>query len=132
MNPDRAEFLKLAILPARLSSTETAWYLGFTNHDISTLVSAGILKPCGHPPASGSKYFASAVLERLRSNTNWLDRASDATVKYWKKKNAGRVRRKAASAVNGGQRNGVSSKVTARSQNPGSFAEAACDPVETN
>ncbi len=93
MIPDRREFLSLAIQPARLSLTETAWFLGFQEHDISTLISVGLLKPLGHPPASGSKYLALADLQTLRTDTRWLAKASDATVNYWKKKNAGRVSR---------------------------------------
>lgn len=85
------EFLSLATPPARLSLTETAWFLGFTEHDISLLISAGLLKPLGHPPASGSKYFAMTYLQSLRSDIRWLAKASDATVNHWKKKNAGRV-----------------------------------------
>ena len=92
MNPDKREFLSLTILPARLSITEAAWFLGFTEHDISRLVSERMLKPLGHPPLSGSKYFATKDLELLRSDSGWLVKASDATVKYWKKKNAGRVK----------------------------------------
>jgi len=72
MNPDRREFLALAIQPARLSLTETAWFLGFTEHDVSTLVSVGLLKPLGHPPASGSKYFAVVELQALRTDTRFL------------------------------------------------------------
>ena len=91
MNQDRKDFLTLAIPPARLTITETAWYLGFTEHDISVLVSAGLLKPLGHPPVSGSKYFATAELQTLRTDAQWLARAADALVKYWRTKNAGRV-----------------------------------------
>ena len=91
MNPDRRDFLSLGTQPARLSLTETAWLLGFTDHDISTLISIGLLKPLGHPPPSGSKYFALAELQKLRTDTRWLSRACDATVNHWKKKNAGRV-----------------------------------------
>jgi hypothetical protein len=91
MRPEKREFLSLATQPARLNLTETAWYLGFTDHDISTLISVGLLKPLGHPPASGSKYFALSDLQTLRSDSRWLARASDATVNHWKKKNAGRA-----------------------------------------
>jgi hypothetical protein len=91
MNPEKRDFLSLAIPPARVNLTEAAWLLGFTEHDISTLISAKLLKPLGHPPASGSKYFALVELQALRSDTHWLAKASDATVNYWKKKNAGRV-----------------------------------------
>jgi hypothetical protein len=100
MNPEKSEFLRLATLPARLNLTETAWFLGFTETDISVLISAGLLKPLGHPPASGSKYFASAQLQSLGADIRWLAKASDATVRYWKRKNAGRVSNPPAFALN--------------------------------
>ena len=92
MNQDRKDFLNLVTPPARLALTETAWYLGFTENDISVLVSVGLLKPLGRPPASGSKYFGLTELQVLRADMRWLAKASDATVNHWKKKNAGRVR----------------------------------------
>src|SRR5438477_7636220 len=101
MNPERREFLSLAILPARLSITETSWFLGFAEEDIPLFISVGLLKPLGHPPASGSKYFALAELEKLRSDTRWLAKASDAKVNHWKQKNAGRGSHQPASAPNG-------------------------------
>jgi len=67
---------------------EAACYLGFAVHDIPVLVSAGLLKPLGHPPASGTKFFATAKLQELRDDVNWLARASDAIVKHWQTKNA--------------------------------------------
>ncbi|MBI3408702.1 MAG: hypothetical protein HY040_10135 [Planctomycetes bacterium] len=91
MNQEKKDFLTLATPPARLGIIETAWFLGFTEHDISVLVSVGLLKPLGRPPPSGSKYFATAELQTLRTDTRWLAKASDAIVNYWKKKNSGRV-----------------------------------------
>ena len=88
MNPQREQFLKLATAPARLSAEETAWYLGFSPHEIPILVAKGLLKPLGHPPASGTKYFAATTLVELRGDVKWLARASDAIVEYWKFKNA--------------------------------------------
>ena len=103
MNPEKREFLTLAVQPARLNITETAWFLGFTEHDISTLISIGLLKPLGHPPASGSKYFALAELQTLRADVRWLAKASDATVNHWKQKNTGRVSRQPAMVTGGEQ-----------------------------
>jgi hypothetical protein len=91
MNQEKREFLSLTIQPARLSLTETAWFLGFTEHDISNLISVRLLKPLGHPPASGSKYFALVEVQTLRADVRWLAKASDATVNHWKQKNASRV-----------------------------------------
>jgi len=38
---EKKDFLTLATPPARLTITETAWFLGFTEHDISVLISVG-------------------------------------------------------------------------------------------
>ena len=79
-------------MPARAVAEEVAWLLGFAPHDIPVLVSAGLLKPLGHPPASGTKFFATATLLKLRDDINWLARASDAIVRHWQAKNAHRAR----------------------------------------
>ena len=73
--------------PARLNMEETAWLLGFAAHDIPILVQAGLLKPFGHPPRQGTKYFAAATIEKLRVDLKWMGRASDAIVQHWRKKN---------------------------------------------
>ena len=91
MNLERRDFLMLPVPPARLSMQETGWLLGFSEHDVSVLVSAGLLKPLGHPTQSGSKYFAAAELIQLRNDSRWLAKASNAVVGYWKRKNAGRA-----------------------------------------
>src|SRR5712671_5790897 len=90
MKQERKDFLTLAVQPARLNIAETAWFLGFTESDIPVLVSAGLLRPLGRPPASGSKYFATAELQSLHNDTRWLAKASDAIVNHWKRKNVGR------------------------------------------
>ena len=90
MNQAKKDFLSLVTPPARLGITETAWLLGFSEHDIPVLVSAGLLKPLGRPAATGSKFFATVELQNLRNDTRWLAKASDAIVNHWKSKNAGR------------------------------------------
>jgi hypothetical protein len=87
---EQKEFLSVATPPARLGINETAWLLGFTEQDIPVLLSTGLLKPLGHPPASGSKYFATVELQNLRIDTRRLAKASDAIVNHWRKKNCGR------------------------------------------
>lgn len=91
MNHEQRDFLNLVNLPARLTLMEAAWFLGFKEHDMPVLVAAGLLKPLGHPPSSGSKFFAAAELQTLRTDVRWLAKASDATVHYWKRKNSGRI-----------------------------------------
>lgn len=90
MNQAKKDFLSLVTPPARLGINEAAWLLGFNDHDISVLVSAGLLKPLGRPPASGSKYFATVELQTLRNDPRWLAKASDAIVNYWRGKNSSR------------------------------------------
>jgi hypothetical protein len=87
LNPDQTNLLQLQRLPARLTVDETAWFLGFGPGDISTLVAAKLLKPLGHPPSNGQKYFAACELERLRNDADWLAKASDALVRHWRKRN---------------------------------------------
>ena len=89
----QTEFLSWKIAPARLNATQTAWFLGFEIHQIPILVAAGLLKPLGHPPRNGTKFFATETLEQLRRDEKWLARASDAICAYWRQSNA----RKAAS-----------------------------------
>ena len=99
MNQEKKDFLGLATPPARLGINETAWLLGFGEHDIPVLVSAGLLKPLGRPTASGSKYFATVELQTLRADTRWLAKASDAIVNYWRTKNFGRRNKGAAQSL---------------------------------
>jgi len=54
----QAEFLSRTIVPARLNATQTAWFLGFETHEIPILITDGLLKPLGHPPRNGTKFFA--------------------------------------------------------------------------
>jgi hypothetical protein len=88
MNPESCDFLNLKCTPARLSAEQTAWFLGFSPHEIPILVAKGLLKPLGRPPLNGTKYFAAVTLQELRSDVKWLARASDAIVEYWRFKNA--------------------------------------------
>ena len=90
MNQAKKDFLSLITPPARLGINETAWLLGFNEHDIPVLVSGGLLKPLGRPTATGSKYFATVDLQALRNDTRWLAKASDAIVNHWRSKNSGR------------------------------------------
>lgn len=84
----QTEFLGWKIIPARLTATQTAWFLGFKPEEITLLVAAGLLKPLGHPPRNSTKFFASETLEQLRRDEKWLARASDAICAYWRESNA--------------------------------------------
>ena len=87
MNQAQEQFLNLKTHPARMRVEEAAWYLGFATHEITILMSEGLLKPLGHPPTTGVKHFSSVALEELRRDQKWLARASDCVVQYWKTRN---------------------------------------------
>jgi len=88
------DFLNLKTYPARLYAEQAATYLGFKPHDIPVLIAAGLLKPLGASCAAQMvKYFATAELEKLRWNTQWLSRATDAVRRHWDRKNARRRKR---------------------------------------
>jgi hypothetical protein len=88
MNIERKDFLSVfGLPPARMVAEEAAWYLGFAPHDIPVLVNAGLLKPLGRPPASGTKFFATTTLQKFRDDLKWLARASDAIVGHWQSHN---------------------------------------------
>ena len=87
MNQEREQFLNLKNLPARMKADEAAWYLGFSAHEIPILISDGLLKPLGRPPANGVKYFSTVSLDEMRRDVKWLGRASDCVVQYWKTRN---------------------------------------------
>lgn len=95
MNPDKAQFLNLQRVPARLNVEEAAWHLGFLPHEIPVLMASRLLRPLGNPAANGCKYFAAVELEKCRQDATWLGKASDAIVKYWRLKNS----RKSAAAT---------------------------------
>jgi hypothetical protein len=82
-----AECLNVYRLPARLDARQTASILGFQSHDIPVLVAAKLLEPLGKPVPNAPKYFAACVLEELRCNSDWLDRASRAVSRHWRVKN---------------------------------------------
>ena len=87
MNQDKLDFMRLPRLPGRLTTEEAAWYLGFSTHDIPVLVSNKLLKPLGSPPQNATRYFAGSDLEKVRTDSKWLDRASSTLIQHWRKKN---------------------------------------------
>ena len=89
------EFLSWKIVPARLDSTQAAWFLGFEPREIPRLVTAGLLKPLGHPARNSTKFFATETLEQFRRDEKWLARASDAIASYWRERNDRKLKSKA-------------------------------------
>jgi len=73
-------------LPARLDVTATAKLLGFAEHDIQILMSAGKLKPLGDPARTAPKWFAAVEIIRLATDQDWLHKATKELAKYWRHK----------------------------------------------
>jgi hypothetical protein len=109
MNSQDEQFLNLKTLPARVRVEEAALLLGFSVHEIPILMANGLMKPLGHPPLTGVKFFSVANLEELRRDEKWLAKASDCIVAYWRdrneKKNAARGSRKNHAPHGGGSNN---------------------------
>jgi len=87
MGPQQQQFLSLPILPARLNVEQAAHYLGFQEHDLPILTAAGLLRPLGRPSHNSTKYFATVELEKLRADTKWLAKSTDAVQAHWRRKN---------------------------------------------
>lgn len=84
------ECLNVLRLPGRLDGRQAASVLGFQPHDIPVLMAAKLLQPLGKPVPNAPKYFAGCVIEELRCNPEWLDRATRALTRYWQDKNGKR------------------------------------------
>jgi hypothetical protein len=78
-------------LPARLTVEQVARQLNCTTEGVYILTSVRLLKPLGHPPPNGTKYYARAYILRLAEDEAWLARASDALVKFKWEKNHGKT-----------------------------------------
>lgn len=87
MRLQRFQFLNIRHLPARLTTEETGWFLGFPEHQIPILVGVGLLKPLGQPASNAVKYFATTTLCELKQDVAWQSRASKEIMQYWQKKN---------------------------------------------
>jgi hypothetical protein len=87
-----AEYLRVQTGAEPLVLTEAglagATLLGFQPHDIPVLIAAKLLQPLGKPVANSPKYLAACVIEELRSNPDWLDRATRAVTRHWQFKNS--------------------------------------------
>ena len=89
MRDDQHRFLTLlGQLPARLTVEQVAWVLNCQCHDVPVLIAARLLKPLGHPPANGVKYFATTLLLELTKDAAWLAKVTDTIHSYWRKKNS--------------------------------------------
>jgi hypothetical protein len=84
--------LSLFRLPGRLDARQTACLLGFQPHDIPVLITSKLLQPLGKPVPNAPKYFATCVIEELRVNPDWLDKASRAISRHWQMRNERQAR----------------------------------------
>jgi hypothetical protein len=57
---------------------------------IPVLIANKLLKPLGSPPQNATRYFAGPDLEKVRTDSKWLNRASATLIRHWRKKNEGR------------------------------------------
>jgi hypothetical protein len=101
MNPERKEILNLISLPGRMNAAEVAWRLGFEPDHIPILVSAGLLKPLGNPPAGAMKFFLTAEIEQKKNDPKWMTKASEVIRLKWKEKNERAARNRTRAVANG-------------------------------
>ena len=91
MNEQQRQFLSLVsngrAVPARFNVEQTAWVLGFQEHDIPFLIRDKLLKPLGNPAKSGQKLFSAVEILELAQDRGWLSRATNAVRLVWVKKN---------------------------------------------
>ena len=88
MHDEQYRFLTLlGQLPARLTAEQAAWVLNCQPHDIPALVAAKLIKPLGHPPQNGTKFFATADLLEASKDRHWLVRMSTTIYQHWQQKN---------------------------------------------
>jgi hypothetical protein len=95
MSPEQREFLNLEKRPARLTSEQASWMLGFQAHEVSILVQAGLLVPLGKPGSNAPKFFSLAQLEACME-PRWLSKATGLIQGYWKGQNSRRPRARRA------------------------------------
>ena len=88
MSEDQHKFMMLhGQLPPRLTAEQAAWLLNCQLHDIPALVAAKLIKPLGHPPQNGGKFFATADLLEASKDRHWLVRMSTTIYQHWQHKN---------------------------------------------
>jgi len=75
----------------RIDAKQAAQLLGFQEHDIPVLVSAGLLGPLGNPAPNARKYFAKVHVMTLVQNPEWLSNATQVVYDHWQGKNAKRT-----------------------------------------
>jgi len=74
---ERQEFDNLPRLPAILTDLQTSWRLNCTTEGVGILVREKHLDPLGGAGPDDCKRFATAYIEQLSQNRQWLDKATD-------------------------------------------------------
>ena len=70
-------------MPARIDSANVGKLLGFAEHDVPILTSAGLLKPLGNPAPNATKWFSAVEIVGLVADRPWLDKATKRISQYW-------------------------------------------------
>jgi hypothetical protein len=78
-------------LPARLTVEQVARELHCTEEGVYIITKHRLLRPLGHPPANGTKYYARTYILHLVNDEAWLARMSDCLVKFKWEKNHGKA-----------------------------------------
>jgi hypothetical protein len=81
------DILQTYRLPGRIRADVAAELLGFAEYEIPILIKRNLLKPLGVPSVNSPKYFASADIEALRTDPDWLAKATKEVAKNWRRKN---------------------------------------------
>ena len=77
--------------PFRLVVEDVALVLKCTTEGVYVITKHRLVKPLGHPPPNGTKYYARNYIFRLADDEAWLARMSDCLVKYKWEKNHGKA-----------------------------------------
>ena len=77
----RSELLNARRLPARLLAEEVAILLGIRDHDVPTLVRAGVLKPLASGPRNCVKYFFARDVEAVVNDRKQMEKISRALIR---------------------------------------------------
>jgi hypothetical protein len=85
MKPDARDQLNLRRLPGKVTVEQAAVELGFHDHEIPILIGARMLKPLGNPVRNSVKYFAGVDVRKKAEDVAWMDKATAAVQRYWKK-----------------------------------------------
>jgi hypothetical protein len=97
------ELLNMRRLPAMLDPGQTAALIGYAAHDIPVLISAGLLKPLGNPPANAVKHFATVQVMELAGEIAQLSKMRNVVYEHWRIKNANKTRARQSRHPRNGQ-----------------------------